>query len=196
MIAPVIAVIFVVLYCFFYVILNCNCLKHDSSDGGNGNQELTSVRNNMSERRRQRHQDNQTQASPPQPSAPPESVDIEQQREELINASMFYREIDRPESVRSLETVLKIAQDRYDADDSEKGNIISRSWRAASSSVRTTGERECIICLDTYEPGDTICWAKTTKCDHIFHCECAKEWLKNHEDCPLCRTQILGVVAS
>jgi hypothetical protein len=179
---------------FFYVLLNCKCLEHGNSDSGNGNQELSSVRNNMSERRRQRHHANQAQASQPQPSAPPASVDIEQQREELINASMFYREIDRPESVRSLETVLKIAQDRYDAD--SEGNIISRSWRAASSSVRTTGERECIICLDTYEPGDTICWAKSTKCDHIFHGECAKEWLKNHEDCPLCRTKILGVAAS
>jgi len=162
-------------------------------------QELGTVRQNMSERRRQSQAQSQVQQYPPgnppvaaepHPSAPPVSLDGEQQRKELIHSSLFHRSIDRPESVRSVENILKASQDRYEAN--TEGNSIARSYQAAASSVRTIGERECCICLDVYESGETISWAKSDKCDHIFHEECAIEWLTNHDDCPLCRTMILN----
>jgi hypothetical protein len=150
----------------------------------------------MSERRRQRQtQANNTQATPPprppvQPSAPPTTEDEILQRVELIKRHLFSKTIASPDSVRSIENILKAAQDRYDVN--EDGNVITRSYKAAASSVRTLGrERECAICLDAYEEGDTICWAKLDKCDHIFHEECAIEWLKNHDECALCRSRIV-----
>eukprot|EP00956_Cyclotella_meneghiniana_P008683 scaffold11862_cov74-Cyclotella_meneghiniana.AAC.3 len=54
---------------------------------------------------------------------------------------------------------------------------------------------ECSICLEHFEPNDTIGWAKDggdptpisgadTGCDHIFH-------QKRHDDCPLCRRKVV-----
>lgn len=60
------------------------------------------------------------------------------------------------------------------------------SWR------RPEGEAECCICLDKYEPGETICASKNPECTHVFHKDCVMDWLmKNHNQCPLCRTDLL-----
>lgn len=58
------------------------------------------------------------------------------------------------------------------------------SWRR--------GETECCICLDKYEYGETICASKNPECTHVFHKDCVMDWLmKNHNQCPLCRTDLL-----
>jgi hypothetical protein len=180
----------------FVLMFVCFVLERlQEADQAAGNPQLITVRHNMSERRRERQmQANSTQATPPrppvQPSTPPSTEDEILQRVELIKKHLFSKIIDRPESVRSIENILKTGQDRYNV--SEDGNVITRSYRAAASSLRALGrERECAICLDAYEEGDTICWAKTDKCDHIFHEECAIEWLKNHDECALCRSKIV-----
>lgn len=180
--------------CAFQLVRSVEQAAARRDDGSN--QELATVRQNMSERRRSQHRpDALGNGSLPviQPSAPPASADEEAQRDELIRSSMFSRKIDRSESVRSVENILKVSHERFDAN--KKGNVIARSYRAATSSVRTMGERECCICLDVYEPGETISWAKSDKCDHIFHQECAQEWLRTHDDCPLCRTKIINAEA-
>lgn len=41
---------------------------------------------------------------------------------------------------------------------------------------------ECIICLGSFVK-DNI----TLSCDHKYHKECIKEWIKEKDDCPLCR---------
>ena len=52
---------------------------------------------------------------------------------------------------------------------------------------------ECCICLEEYNPGETICLPITQECNHIFHHECIQEWiLMNHDRCPLCRTDIMS----
>ena len=40
----------------------------------------------------------------------------------------------------------------------------------------------CCICLD-----DILSNIKTTKCNHIFHKKCINNWLKEKNECPLCR---------
>mmetsp|Transcript_20647 Transcript_20647/g.50705 ORF Transcript_20647/g.50705 Transcript_20647/m.50705 type:complete len:407 (+) Transcript_20647:64-1284(+) len=61
-----------------------------------------------------------------------------------------------------------------------------------SSYWRLEGEAECCICLDKYEAGDTICASKNTECTHVYHKDCVMDWLmKNHNQCPLCRTDLL-----
>lgn len=45
---------------------------------------------------------------------------------------------------------------------------------------------ECSICLS--KVNKPMC---KTKCGHIFHITCLKEWLKKNITCPLCREKIL-----
>lgn len=46
---------------------------------------------------------------------------------------------------------------------------------------------ECSICLENLENHQCI---KLVNCKHIFHKSCIDEWTKNHNTCPLCRTNI------
>ena len=55
----------------------------------------------------------------------------------------------------------------------------------------TTVPSECSICLADYQEGDVVVWAKTDRCNHIFHEECIEQWLERHDNCPLCREKIL-----
>mmetsp|Transcript_493 Transcript_493/g.795 ORF Transcript_493/g.795 Transcript_493/m.795 type:complete len:294 (-) Transcript_493:87-968(-) len=63
--------------------------------------------------------------------------------------------------------------------------LFMSTWR------RPTANDECSICLLSYKPGQTICLAKNTRCKHVFHHDCIEEWLKDHSDCPLCRTNLM-----
>lgn len=72
-------------------------------------------------------------------------------------------------------------------------------------------EECCSICLDGYKVGDTVARLKRTpeqearekrcetiqeeehkdECNHWFHEDCIMEWLQNHDECPLCRTNMV-----
>ena len=78
------------------------------------------------------------------------------------------------------------------------GIDLARTWRAAESSVRTmvglaapAPAPECSICLAPYAEGDTVVFAKADACSHVFHEECLARWLKDHDECPLCRTTLV-----
>eukprot|EP00980_Cylindrotheca_fusiformis_P003418 scaffold763_cov98-Cylindrotheca_fusiformis.AAC.3 len=51
---------------------------------------------------------------------------------------------------------------------------------------------ECSICLERYKAGDTICVSKHPNCNHIFHKDCATQWLARRNDCPLCRIDLIN----
>eukprot|EP00980_Cylindrotheca_fusiformis_P003421 scaffold763_cov98-Cylindrotheca_fusiformis.AAC.6 len=51
---------------------------------------------------------------------------------------------------------------------------------------------ECSICLERYKAGDTICVSKHPDCNHIFHKDCAAQWLARRNDCPLCRIDLIN----
>jgi len=53
-------------------------------------------------------------------------------------------------------------------------------------------DMECSICLDVFEPGDKLSWSRTLRCEHVFHEECLKPWLMTNDECPYCRTKIIG----
>ena len=104
---------------------------------------------------------------------------------ELVKRRLCHRTLEHGESVRTLSVLLAAAND-------EGNNVPARTWHSAS--VRTLANRpkpECCICLDQYKAGETVCWAVTEDCNHIFHHDCILQWLADHEECPLCRTNIL-----
>eukprot|EP00532_Pseudo-nitzschia_australis_P006132 CAMPEP_0168178644 /NCGR_PEP_ID=MMETSP0139_2-20121125/9294_1 /TAXON_ID=44445 /ORGANISM="Pseudo-nitzschia australis, Strain 10249 10 AB" /LENGTH=231 /DNA_ID=CAMNT_0008098169 /DNA_START=141 /DNA_END=836 /DNA_ORIENTATION=+ len=63
----------------------------------------------------------------------------------------------------------------------------------------------CSICLDDYSVGDIVVRLKTKAsgnthgkeagagrtCNHCFHEQCILEWLENHDECPLCRVNMV-----
>jgi hypothetical protein len=54
-----------------------------------------------------------------------------------------------------------------------------------------TVPNNCAICLEAYEPGETVVWSGNPKCDHAFHQECITAYLVKVKDgstpCPMCR---------
>ncbi|CAJ1948301.1 unnamed protein product [Cylindrotheca closterium] len=49
----------------------------------------------------------------------------------------------------------------------------------------------CPICWAEYEENDEICYSQNPRCTHTFHFDCIKPWLKNHDRCPICRSNYL-----
>jgi hypothetical protein len=47
---------------------------------------------------------------------------------------------------------------------------------------------ECSVCLDEFTIGDKV---MILPCYHNFHEKCIREWLPLHQNCPLCRANIL-----
>ena len=46
-------------------------------------------------------------------------------------------------------------------------------------------ETECAICLEEFKGTDMI--KAFHKCEHIFHKNCLRDWLKKQVVCPLCK---------
>ena len=49
--------------------------------------------------------------------------------------------------------------------------------------------KQCTICFENYAEGEEVV---TLPCDtrHMFHDNCIKEWLKQKDTCPLCKTPV------
>lgn len=49
----------------------------------------------------------------------------------------------------------------------------------------------CIICMEAYQPGDTL--LPSQQCSHVFHASCIGQWLlvQQRLDCPLCATPLI-----
>uniref|UniRef100_A0A914HME8 RING-type domain-containing protein n=1 Tax=Globodera rostochiensis TaxID=31243 RepID=A0A914HME8_GLORO len=50
---------------------------------------------------------------------------------------------------------------------------------------------ECAVCLGNFEAGDKV--RPLPPCEHIFHTECIELWLKQHNNCPMCRAEIFKI---
>jgi hypothetical protein len=51
--------------------------------------------------------------------------------------------------------------------------------------------KTCPVCCEDYMKGDDIAWSKNEECCHAFHIDCIMEWLMDHDDCPMCRSNYL-----
>ena len=70
-------------------------------------------------------------------------------------------------------------------------------WRAPNQQEAEQEEEDngdcCCICLDPYQANDIICSPTCSDCNHIFHERCAIQWFQKHDECPMCRTNIMIV---
>ncbi|RLN27812.1 hypothetical protein C2845_PM05G05910 [Panicum miliaceum] len=69
------------------------------------------------------------------------------------------------------------------------GGVPASDEAMAALPETTAGEgetrgKECAVCLEAYEAGDTL---RTMPCAHGFHQRCIFEWLRVSRLCPLCR---------
>ncbi|GKC48458.1 zinc finger, RING/FYVE/PHD-type containing protein [Tanacetum coccineum] len=71
-----------------------------------------------------------------------------------------------------------------DHDHQKTTNITIKEVRIDSPRV------DCIVCLSDVGLGEK--YAMLERCKHGFHVECVEAWLKDHPNCPLCRTPISG----
>ena len=53
--------------------------------------------------------------------------------------------------------------------------------------VKTQDGESCTVCLGPYEDNDIV---KITPCNHVFHPECLKGWIKENHTCPVCRESL------
>ncbi|KAB2095790.1 hypothetical protein ERO13_A01G064160v2 [Gossypium hirsutum] len=60
-------------------------------------------------------------------------------------------------------------------------------------SLRETTLDECVICLEDVED-DELCRVFPV-CEHVFHCSCIDNWLRNHLTCPICRNCIIDSIS-
>lgn len=83
----------------------------------------------------------------------------------------------------------------------EPENIVIRTLNTAGNSLReifgsssistTTTRRECTICLEHFKANETVSIPDSADCNHVFHQACITQWLENHDECPLCRVNLL-----
>ena len=50
---------------------------------------------------------------------------------------------------------------------------------------------ECAVCLVDFLPNEIV--AKLPSCRHLFHRKCVFKWLEGSEECPKCRTVVVGM---
>jgi hypothetical protein len=84
-------------------------------------------------------------------------------------------------------------ENHYSSNSSADGSLAtcSRARRRStlSSGESTADHNVCPICLGAYKEGSMLFTSK--HCAHIFHGDCILEWLTKHEDCPVCRAQMV-----
>lgn len=66
--------------------------------------------------------------------------------------------------------------------------IIKKSENIKQKRIFTNRDDLCCICL---EKGETV--YLLLDCGHIYHKKCLKTWIKNKNQCPLCRQNVITV---
>ncbi|XP_041370441.1 RING finger protein 24-like [Gigantopelta aegis] len=52
---------------------------------------------------------------------------------------------------------------------------------------KTCCNDNCAVCLEEFQPKETI---TICPCKHGFHKKCLSEWLKQHNTCPMCKSDV------
>ena len=92
----------------------------------------------------------------------------EQLDEEILNESLI-ESLDLQPSTTRQDNCLEFKGEDYNKIDSNKF------------------ENTCSVCLVEYDENSIV---SSTKCNHLFHHDCIKEWSYYKDTCPVCREQL------
>lgn len=56
------------------------------------------------------------------------------------------------------------------------------------NSMKDSNTCECSICMGEFQVGTIV--KKLPPCNHTFHCDCIDSWLRLHNTCPICRSEV------
>lgn len=56
------------------------------------------------------------------------------------------------------------------------------------------GGTDCSVCLTEFQEGESL--RLLPECTHAFHVACIDTWLKNHSNCPICRSNIVWMASA
>lgn len=69
-----------------------------------------------------------------------------------------------------------------------RGARNSRECIPVSLSIKKQKDKDCVVCADAFEVGQTV--IRLPACGHVFHQDCALKWLQQHNTCPYCRREL------
>eukprot|EP00771_Trimastix_marina_P000858 gnl/Trimastix_PCT/1890.p1 GENE.gnl/Trimastix_PCT/1890~~gnl/Trimastix_PCT/1890.p1 ORF type:complete len:393 (+),score=56.09 gnl/Trimastix_PCT/1890:29-1180(+) len=69
----------------------------------------------------------------------------------------------------------------------DEGFVQSLPTTKVDPAAMPEDKQQCAICLLDWEEGDEV---RTLPCLHIFHAECIDRWLRDHNTCPVCKTDV------
>lgn len=191
------------LLCFLRILCELLCESQSSPRADDPYPELRQFREQL----QNTPQQNTTTVTRTQLSAPIEAVTSESSvgmgdvREEVIKRCLFHRTLEHGDSARNLSIILAAANSKRleEKESDEGGNLFSRSWRSIEASIhnrlssrRNNKLKDCSICLKPFDSNETVSWAKNDDCDHVYHQKCILRWMRAHDNCPMCRTNLLG----
>ena len=73
------------------------------------------------------------------------------------------------------------------ADEQAISELPSDEFRSDQTDVEENEQAVCSICLTAFGKGDEI---STLPCGHAYHKECIGQWLRNVNNCPICKQSI------
>ena len=91
-----------------------------------------------------------------------------------------------------IDSAMEESNSAHPSNTSSAPSSSSSSSAAASSSSQSSSYSSrltCSICLAPYEAGDVV---RTVLCMHQFHKDCIDSWLRNKNECPVCKCPATG----
>lgn len=82
-------------------------------------------------------------------------------------------------------------EDNMDDDEvMEEEEEVDVDQNSLTDSTFDDTDKMCSICLASYEPREKVMMG--VNCRHMFHAECAREWLLKNDCCPYCRSEMMS----
>lgn len=71
-----------------------------------------------------------------------------------------------------------------------KDKVVNSLSKISFGRIQLEGQNECAICLGGFEVDQMV---TPLSCDirHYFHYECIQQWMKQKNECPLCKAEIV-----